>query len=588
METPRQRYLTRLGALKRIRSPWDEQYRQLGDYLLPWRIKFDWREQGRRSNDKILDPTGTLALRTCAAGMSAGFCSPARVWFRHGPPSQLLAMDRRLAEKPTVKRYLADTEEVARDILLRSNFYGVTSGSAFYDLAGFGTFGMFADEDLRTVLRFKPLPVGQYWLAANAAGEIDTIYRHFGMTIAQLVQENGLERCSAVVKDQYRRHQYDVVHPVLHLVEPNRRDEETGFEGRRAGRWGPEGMDFRSVWMECGNESDRDVGFLRVRGYRLFPAITPRWGRTTPEDVYGTGPGHEALPDVKQLQTMKRRLLQLIEKSAIPPLKGPPDLVGGVPSQLPGAYTAVSASGGGEKLEPIYTPLPAAIEQVRAEIGDLRYAIREGLFADLWRIITDDDRAQPSTAEEVRAKREERLLQLGPVGNAVEQEYLRKVLDRTFEAADFAGLLPEPPEELAGLELKVDFLSVMSEAQRAQEIPAVERVAAFVKALAALDEEVIDKVDADKFADKYSEIAGLPPELLRSAEAVEALRQARAEKREAAETGAALGAAATGARDLAGASLENDNALARVLGGLGPVVGAQAGVTTPGAVGGIA
>jgi hypothetical protein len=585
METPRQRYVTRHGTLKQLRAPWDDGYRQLGQYLLPWRLKFDPKDIRRASNDSILDPTGTLALRTCAAGLAAGICSPARVWYRYGPPAALLAIDRKLAEKKTIKTYLADTEEVTRELLLRSNFYGVTSGSAFYDLPAFGTFGMFAEEDLRTVVRFKPLAIGSYWLQVDSHGEVDTIYRLFAYTVGQMAQEFGLRSCSAAVQDQFRRHQYDVRHLLLHVVEPNRRDEETGFEGARANRWGPDGMDFRSVWLEQSNDSAGDRGFLRVSGYRSFPGITPRWGRTTPEDVYGTGPGHDTLPDVKQLQTMKRRLLQMIEKQAIPPLAGP-ELTGGIPSQLPGAYTATA--GAQEKITPIYVPDHGAVEQVRNEMQELRYAIREGLFADLWRIITDDERTQPGTAEEVRAKREERLLQLGPVTNNIEQEYLRRALDRVYVLADEAGMLPEPPPELGGMDLKVEFLSVMSEAQKAQEIPSVERVAAFIKALSELDGEVIDNLDADKFAIKYAEIAGLPPDLLRSPEAIAVLRQTRAEKRTAQEQGAALVEGAGAAKDLAGASLEGDNALARVIGGLGPVVGSQAGVSPPGLTGGLA
>jgi hypothetical protein len=576
METPRQRFIARLGALKNERSPWDAKYQEIGEYILPWRVKFNLGERGRKPNDKILDPTGTYAVRTCAAGLAAGFCSPARVWHRY---TTAIAS---LANRPKVKEYLYQVQQVTDWILQRSNFYGVTSGSVLYDLVAFATAGVFAEEDLRSIVRFKPLPCGSYWLAANANGEIDTIYREFLFTVGQMVEEFGRDACSPAVRDQFRRGQYDVTHRLVHLVEPNRHDEQTGFEGQRTGRFDWRGMPFRSVWMESGRVSDQDVGFLRTRGYRDFPAITPRWGRTLPEDVYGTGPGFEALPDVKQLQTMTRRKLQLVEKSALPALKGPDSLQTGYPSQLPGSYVRVPSGQGNDKLEPIYVPNPAAIQQIREDIQELRYAVREGLFADLWRIITDDERAQPGTAEEVRAKREERLLQLGPVGNNFEQEYLRKVLDRVYYLADRAGALPEPPEELADQELKVEFLSIMSEAQKAQEIPAVERTSAFILALSKLDPEVLDVADADKFAERYAEIAGLPPDLLRTPEGREALRQARAEKKKAQEMGAAMGAAASGARDLAGASLESDNALSRIIGTMGPAAVGQAGASAPG------
>ncbi len=568
--TARQRFLGRLGTLKTLRAPWDEAYRQVGQYLLPWRVKFSPLDKKRALNDSILDPTGTYAVRTCAAGMSAGICSPARSWFRLTTPQPFLAT------KPGVKQYLFAVQGILEWILQRSGFYGVTSGATFYDLVGFGTFGMFVEEDPKLIARFKALPVGQYWLATNENGEVDTIYREFSLTVGQLVGEFGLDKVSATVKDQFKRSQFDVSHLVLHVVEPNRKDEETGFEGVEAGRLDWKGMPFRSIWMESSTKSDQGDGFLRLKGYHSFPAVTPRWARTQPEDVYGTGPGIEALPDVKQLQTMVRRKLQLVEKVAIPPLKGPDSLIGGVPSQLPGAFTRVPAGAtGGDKLEPIYIPEHGAIMQIREDIKGLQWTIREGLFADLWRIITDDDRAQRSTAEEVRAKREERLLQLGPVVQAVETEYLSRVIDRVYELADRAGYLPPPPAELNGVSLKVEFLSIMAEAQKAQQIPALERSSAYILSLAQLDPTALDSVNADKFADRYVDIAGLPPDLMRTPEEREALRQGRAQQAAAAQQAQALQVGAGAAKDLSGASLENDNALSRLLGSLGPAAASQ-------------
>lgn len=576
--TPRQRYDARFQALQQVRSPYDTSFEQLGKYLSPWRVRFNETGRGRETNDAILDPTGSRAVNTSTAGISAALATAARIWFRFGPPAVLLSRDKRLAQSPRIKRYLVEAEDVVRDILLRSNFYGVTSGSVIRDTLVFGIHGSFIEEDWRTVAWFRPLPIGQYWLAANAKGEVDTIYRRFTYTVAQMVGDFGYERCSLRVRDQFRRGQLDAEHVLMHVVEPNRRDGETGFEGMRAGRFNWRGMDYRSVWYEHAQDSVAPGQWLRVAGYRDFPAVTPHWSKVSAEDVYGTGAGHHALPNVKMLQTLKRRLVQMVDKASAPPLKGSAD-ISGFPSQLPGAFTRVPVGGGaGDKLEPIYVPSDAAIAQVREEISETRWAIREDLHADLWRIMVDDDRNQKSTAEEIRAKREEKFQLLGPVVSNIEDGYFRRTLDRTFNMADRAGMLPEPPPELADQDLKVEFLSIFGAAQKAQEIPTIERVAAFVKALAELDEEVIDTLDADKFAEKYSDIAGLPPDLLRSPEARKALREVRAEKRRAQEMGAAMGAAASGARDLAGASLESDNALSRIVGTLGPLAAQQAGV----------
>jgi hypothetical protein len=578
--TPRQRFNARHQALVEARAPFDESYRQLGQYLLPWRMRWSESDRNKRElNSDILDPTGTLAVRTCAAGIAAGMFSAGRVWFRYGPPSSLLAANRASAVSPNVKRYLAECENIDREILARGNFYGVTSGSVLYDLVGFAIAGIFVEEDLRTVARCKPLPIGQYWLAAGADGEINTSSRRFTLTVAQLVEYFGLEAVSARVRDQYRRHQLDVEHQVGHIVEPNLRDQETGFEGMRAGNFDWRGMAYRSVWYEVGQPERDGEKFLRVAGFHEFPGVFPRWSRTSPEDVYGTGAGHQALPDIKQLQTMVKRKLQLVEKAAIPPLKGSSE-ISGFPSQLPGAFTRVPAGGGAEgRLEPIHVPEAAAIAQVREEIQVLQWTIRETLFADLWRVITDDERKQPSTAEEVRAKKEERLLQLGPVANNLEGEYARRVLDRHFYLAERAGMHPDPPPELADQEIKVEFVSIFSEAQKAQEIPAIERVAAFVQALSAIDPEIIDAPDADKFTDKYAEVAGLSPDLMRSAAERQRRRQERAQRQAEAQSAAAMAQGAATAKDLSGASLESDSALSRIVGTMGPL--AAQSVATP-------
>jgi hypothetical protein len=582
--TPRQRYNARLQALQNARAPYDVTYRQLGQYLSPWRVRFDESTRGRETNDAILDPTGTRAVNTCTAGISAALVSAARIWFNFGPPVALLARDRAIGQRPQFKRYLTDAADVCRDILLRSNFYGVTSGSVIRDLVVFGINGSFVEEHWRTVASFRPLPIGQYWLAANAQGEIDTIYRRFTYTVAQMVQEFGYQNCSGQVRDQYRRHQLDTEHVIMHVVEPNRRDQETGFEAQRAGRLNWQGMDWRSVWYEHGNDQDNGGTWLRVRGYRDFPALAPRWSRTSAEDVYGTGAGHNALPDVKMLQTLTRRLVQMVDKASAPPLKGSAE-TSGFPSQLPGAFTRVPAGGtAADKLEPIYVPDRGAIAEVRAERAQTQQFVKEGLHADMWRILSDDTRAQPPTAEEVREIKAEKLQILSPITQSIEGEYLRRALDRVFALAERAGMLPDPPAELEGEDLKVDFISIFGEAQKAQQIPTLERVAAFVKALAELDEEVLDDLDADKFAAKYAEVASLPPDLLRSPEAVKAIRAARAEKRQAQELGQAMAVGAKATKDAAGATLENDNALTRLLGTLGPAAASQATAGVPAAV----
>jgi Bacteriophage head to tail connecting protein len=111
---------------------------------------------------------------------------------------------------------------------------------------------------------------------------------------------------------------------------------------------------------------------------------------------------------------------------------------------------------------------------------------------------------------------------------------LNKVIDRAFAMASRAGLLPEPPPELAGQTLKVEYISVLAQAQRAIGIGGIERLTGYVASLAQVKPDILDKVDLDQAVDEYAEMLGTPPSIVLSDEVVGKRRNARAEMQAAA------------------------------------------------------
>ena len=106
------------------------------------------------------------------------------------------------------------------------------------------------------------------------------------------------------------------------------------------------------------------------------------------------------------------------------------------------------------------------------------------------------------------------------------------------------------------MELDVEFVSMLAQAQRAVGVNSVDRYVMSLGAIAQMKPDVLDKFDSDKWADAYADMLGVDPDLIVASEDVAIIRQQRAEAqaREAqlaqaqmeAETAAKLGQVKTG------------------------------------------
>lgn len=156
---------------------------------------------------------------------------------------------------------------------------------------------------------------------------------------------------------------------------------------------------------------------------------------------------------------------------------------------------------------------------------------------------------------------------LGPVVENIENELLQPMVDITFDAMAEAGILPPPPPELEGQELKTEFIGMLSQAQRAVSMGSVDRLVGAVASIAAAkqDPSVWDKVDTDKIIDKAANYLGVDPEVIRGDDEVQALREQRAQAMAAQQRQEQAAQAAATAKDLAASPISTDNALGQVV-----------------------
>lgn len=506
----RQRILARKSALWSERSSWITHWREISDYQQPRAGRFvvTDRNRGDKRANHILDNTAVFGARTLAAGLMSGITSPARPWFR------LEIRDKDLMESGPVKTWLHDTAALLRAIFASSNTYR-SLHTIYEELGLFGTAASIVLPNFNNVIHHYPLTVGEYALATNAEGEVDTLCREFQMTVAQMVEQFGKENCSQTVRDMFNKGQYDSWVDVMHLVEPRKQRDVTKRDGKN--------MRFASIYLEPGK--DNSDQFLSESGFGKFPVLAPRWV-VTGNDVYGTSPGMECLGDVKQLQHQQLRKGQAIDYQVNPPLQVPTKYKEAAKARLPGGVFYVDSMGPNQGVRSAFD-VNLNLQHLREDIVDVRERIRSAYYADLFLMLANDNRSG-ITATEVAERHEEKLLMLGPVLERLHNELLSPLIDTAFDYAARAGILPEAPPELEGMDVNVEFISVLAQAQRAVATQGMDRLLGTVSQMAAVRPEVLDKLNFDQIVDDYGDAYGVNPKIIVPDSEVAALRQQRA------------------------------------------------------------
>lgn len=515
----RDRLMTRWGQLKSERASWIAHWQEITSYLLPRNGRYfrQDRDKGMRRHNNIYDSTGTQALRTLGAGMMAGATSPARQWFRLG------TADPDLNAYQPVKMWLDDVTRRMQMVFQKSNTYRALHG-IYEELGAFGTAASIVLPDFQNVIHHYPVTAGEYCVATDFQGRVTTLYREFEKTVGELVREFGYDKCSMSVRQMYDRGSLDQWVTVIHAIEPRTDRDHKSKDSKE--------MAFGSWYFEVGGDQSK---FLRESGYKLFPAVVPRWG-VAGGDIYGASPGMEALGDIKQLQHEQLRKAQVIDFQTKPPLQVPVSMKNRDIETLPGGISFVDGQGQGIKTA---FDVNLNLQHLLMDIQDVRGRVRGSFYADLFLMLANATDTR-MTATEVAERHEEKLLMLGPVLERLHNELLDPLIDITFSRMVEAGIVPPAPPEMQGMELNVEFVSMLAQAQRAIGTNSVDRFVGNLGTIAQFKPEVLDKFDSDEWADAYSDMLGVDPNLIVADKQVALIRDARNKALAAKEQAAAM------------------------------------------------
>ncbi len=340
---------------------------------------------------------------------------------------------------------------------------------------------------------------------------------------------------------------------------------------------------FASVWWsetrdECGGEDT--AGVIDIRGYGWNPILCPRWDVL--DGVYGTGPGRIGMPEVLELYRLELDALKGIAQRVDPPLAAPEGMEGRAVNTYPGGITYYPESTGRDRSLHSLIDQPPDV-QAGNEIGQVE--ARGGVFtlADLFNaILTVANTSNTQmTARQVEEMSGEKISLLGPVLTNLNHGLFDPLIDAVFAIMLEAGLIPEPPESLAGAEFQAEYVSTLHMRQQEEaRLGGLMRFSQFAGGLLAASPASADTIDFDQMLDEAAQALAVPGGCIRSDADVRKIRERRAQAEQEMQQAAAraeLGRQAPGYADAAKTLSETRaggaSALETLLGAAGPTGG---------------
>lgn len=453
----------------------------------------------------LLDSVSTDSGRILASAIVSGMTPANSLWFG------LKAND----ETDEEKRFFDTASQILWENIHGANFDSVSYENALLWVCA-GWFVLYIDEDReRGGLVFEQWPLSECYVSSTRTdARIDRVMRRFTYTAEQCVKEYP-GACSPSTEKLAISNPSQLVELCM-VIEP--RDSARGY-GKMA-----KNLPFASLHYEVASGTT-----LRESGYHEFPCAVPRWMKL-PKSAYAVGPMFDALPDIKELNEIKRLELCSLDLALGGMFIAEDDGVLNVRSIKLGPRKIIIANSV-ESMKPLDTGADFNVGFAKEE--SLQAAIRRTLMAD--QLQAQDGPAM--TATEVHARVALIRQQLGSIYGRGQSEYLQPMIERCFGLAYRAGALGRAPRSLADKDFTVKYESPLARAQKLEEVTAIQQLYAFAGQVAESRQsvEIFDELDDTEAMKSVGDGLGVPASVRRKPEDVAAIRQARADAQKEAQ-----------------------------------------------------
>jgi len=546
------------NPIKDTKGQWNKIHQSLIDGTLSW-IPY-WRELQAYINPQLgyfyertpnypyeydvfmIDQAAQQSNIIQAAGMQTGISSPSRPWFK------LKLRVKHLNESDDNKTWLSRQEDKMYQMLAGSNFYNA-SHQFYMELGCFGHAAMFVEPSLDEIARFITLTCGEYAMGLGSDGKPNMMARRIKMTSSQIVDKFGYERTPLQIRMEFDADKHTIWHEVKHLIKPNPDHNPSSPKSKE--------MKYHGVyWMNESPETEP----LQTEGYKSFPVMFARWN-VQGQNVYGFGPGWQARNDSKSIQLIMTDILSACEIGVKPPMLAPVSMQrGGGVNLTPGRVIWYDPqSGGNPGIMPameLKFDIPSAM-QAKGVIED---QIRKAFFADLFLMLQQLDNHN-MTAREIIERSQEKMTMIGPVLERLNHEFLKPVIHKIWELMlDIPGLIDPPPQGIQGIDMDIEYISILAQAQRMSNITAIEQWMQFsLEMVKGGLPQAAYKINVFGTLDEYGDMLGVPPAMITSDKDATAQMQQAQQQAQQQQKMAAMQQMAQSAQHAAGATQQLGN-----------------------------
>jgi hypothetical protein len=527
---------------KKTNYNWFIHYQVIAEYFMTRKADFVINFQpGMFLNRDLYDSTGPKCVNIMS-GSLLGMLWP------EGEKNFVLQLARNISDTKENRdfileqsnRLLEQMNHSEAGLALALNEYtrdGVTFGTA-----GVAAFDSPEHEHYECDFLFQPWDVKRMTIVEGPNGLVNRVYYETEKTIEQVVLEFGVENCSQKVQDSYRnKANADNKVIILHAIEPRYDrdpDGESTFD-----------MPVRSVYLEL---DERHL--LKESGFDSMPVFVNRFYKNLRE-TRGRAPAMDALPDVLELNALREAEIVATEKLLDPALAVLDDgkLGASTIDTSAGAINVFNVSGRltGNMAPIMQLQTVGELKSTKERIEELKQSVADHFMID--HLLDFNNKTEMTLGEvNIREKFRARLLsglfsrQIVEVFNPL----IRYCYNRLLTKGKL-GVLPGSqkhmdsiltgypeliiPAEIAAAMLRgeevytIKYLTPAMRMVQAENMGGILNTWKFMNDVAQTQPEIYDNVDEDISVKLISEFAGAPQEIIRSAEIIKKIRDARAQ-----------------------------------------------------------
>ena len=470
--------IQKTDELKSGRINFERLWQEVSELVLPRKADFTVVQPvGGKRGRKLFETTAVNAAEILAAGLHGLMTNPAGKWFSLSVPEY--------KSSPAVKEWLSEAEQTIADEIVRPHAgFATNIHEVYLDLSVLGTAGLYVGwDEAKDSLLFQSRFLGELFLEENAAGQVSHVYRIFKMSLENIIRTWGKSAVSENMAALFesgtvQQREYEIVHAVF----PN----EVFVKGD---------VFQKPVCSVYVLKDEKTVLFSG--GFEEMPLFVARWSKACAE-VYGRSPAISVLPDIKMLQEMMKETIIAAQLANRPPLLVRDDDQFSPAATVPGGIIRYTG-------EVPKTFVSGANSGVGLEImNEIRNRIRTAFYND--RLMSMENIQM--TATEVLQRTEEKMRLMGPVFGRLQTELLGPMMNRIFGLLIRHGKLILP-QELSFDDVRVEYVSPMSLAQKNLQAGAVMRTLELSGKLLEIQPEAADVFNAQEAIRKIGEMYGV-------------------------------------------------------------------------------